>query len=208
MLTTSIIIKTRLYRILPMVVMVSMAALFAPQNCIAETPSERWNAFIAGGLSTLAIHELGHFSVAAYHGANAELDGVTVVYPDANFNSSEALRTSSAGLQFQWIASEIAFGILSSDKQLSPGSRSFTRGIVAGHIAITLAYLTILKDHPDGDLVGMSDVSGLSTNELALLVAVPAALDGWRLMSRDVPDWVPKLSLAYKGIWIAKIWNF
>jgi len=163
---------------------------------------------LAGGFSTLVIHEIGHMAVARYHDTKFKYDGVTIVYPDADLTESEQLRIASAGFQFQWVASEIAFGILSRDKQLTPRSRSFTRGIIAGQIAITLAYMTFLKNHPDGDIQGMSDATGLSNDELALLVAIPAALDSWRLIAKNVPGWVPKLSIAYKGIGIVAIWTF
>ena len=190
------------------VMVTGLIVLLIPQTVIAESSSEKWGAFVAGGFSTLAIHELGHMVVARYHDINFEYDGVTIVYPDADLTDSEQLRIASAGFQFQWIASEIAFGVLARDKQLTPRSKSFTRGIIAGQIAITLAYMTFLKNHPDGDIQGMSNASGLSNDELALLVAIPAALDSWRLIAKNVPGWVPKLSIAYKGIGIAAIWTF
>jgi hypothetical protein len=185
-----------------------LIVLLMPPIVIAESSSEDWGAFVAGGFSTLVIHELGHMAVARYHDTNFEYDGVTIVYPDADLTESEQLRIASAGFQFQWIASEIAFGVLSRDKQLTPRSKSFTRGIVAGQIVITLAYMTFLKNHPDGDIQGMSDATGLSNDKLALLVAIPAALDSWRLIAKNVPGWVPKLSIAYKGIGIVAIWTF
>jgi len=188
--------------------MASLIVSIIPSTVVAESSSENWGAFAAGGFSTFVIHEIGHMAVASYHGTSFEFDGITIVYPDADLTESEQLRISSAGFQFQWIASEVAFGVLASDKQLTPRSRSFTRGIVAGQIAITLAYMTFLKNHPDGDIEGMSTASGLSNDELALLVAIPAVLDSWRLFAKDVPGWVPKLSIAYKGIGIAAIWTF
>ncbi len=188
--------------------MTGLIVLLMPLIVIAESSSEDWGAFVAGGFSTLVIHELGHMAVARYHDKNFEYDGVTIVYPDADLTETEQLRIASAGFQFQWIASEIAFGVLSHDKQLTPRSKSFTRGIVAGQIAITLAYMTFLKNHPDGDIQGMSDATGLSNDELALLVAIPAVLDSWRLIAKNVPGWVPKLSIAYKGIGIVAIWTF
>jgi hypothetical protein len=188
--------------------LVGLIVLLIPPTVIAESSSEHWGAFVAGGFSTLMIHELGHMAVAKYHNTEFEYDGVTIIYPDADLTESEHLRIASAGFQFQWIASEIALGILSRDKQLTPRSKSFTRGIVAGQVAITLAYVTFLKNHPDGDIQGMSEASGLSNDELALIVAIPAVLDSWRLIAKSVPGWVPKLSIAYKGLGIAAIWTF
>ena len=190
------------------VMVAGLIVLLMPPTVSAESSSEDWGACVVGGFSTLVIHELGHMAVASYHDTDFEYDGVTIVYPDADLTESEQLRIASAGFQFQWIAPEIAFGVLSRDKQLTPSSKSFTRGIVAGQIAITLAYMTFLKNHPDGDIQGMSNATGLSNDELALLVAIPAALDSWRLIAKNVPSWVPKLSMAYKGIGIVAIWAF
>jgi hypothetical protein len=183
-------------------------SLLFPVSAIADFSSEKWGAFLGGGLSTIVIHELGHMAVAEYHDIDYQYDGVTIIYPGADFTDSEHLRVASAGFQAQWIASEFALGKLARNETLTPNSRSFSRGIVAGHAAITFAYMTFLKDHDDGDIAGMSQASGLSNNELALLVAIPAVLDTWRLTANDVPGWVPNLSLAFKGLGLAAIWTF
>jgi hypothetical protein len=190
---------------------VAAALLFStlfPVTAFAQSMPEKWGAFLAGGLSTIAIHDLGHMAVAEYHNVKFRYDGFTIVYPDAELTESEHLRISSAGFQAQWVASEIALRKLAHDETLTPGARSFSRGMVAGHVVITLAYMTFLNDHRDGDIEGMSQASGLSNNELALLVAIPATLDSWRLIADDVPKWVPRLSVAFKGIGLAAIWTF
>ena len=156
----------------------------------------------------MALHEFGHIAVAEYHDIDWEYDGLSIVYPDSDFTDSEQLQLASAGFQAQWLVSEIALRKLDGGEFASGGSKAFTRGLVAGHAAITLAYMTFLKDHEDGDIVGMSQATGLSNNELALLVAIPAALDTWRLYGNDVPGWVPKLSLAAKGIGFTAIWTY
>ena len=190
------------------ITMAAVLGLVCPGLSIAGDVSIKWGAFLAGGVSTLAIHELGHIAVAEYHDVDYRYDGWTIVYPDADFSDSEHLQIASAGFQAQWLASEIAFRKLGKNKFSSANSKEFTRGMVAGHAAISFAYLTFLKDHEDGDIEGMSQATGLSNNELALLVAIPAALDTWRLSSPDVPDWVPKLSVAAKGLGFAAIWTY
>ena len=74
-------------------------ALLIPVNAFADLSSEKWGAFIGGGLSTIAIHELGHMAVAEYHDIDYEYDGVTIIYPGSDFTDSEHLRVASAGFQ-------------------------------------------------------------------------------------------------------------
>jgi len=57
-------------------------------------------------------------------------------------------------------------------------------------------------------VVGMADATGLSNNQIALALALPGALDAWRLFGNDVPKWVPGLSLAGKGMGMAWIWTY
>ncbi len=182
--------------------------LLLSNHVLAESYTENWKSFIAGGFATILVHELGHMAVAEIHDVDFEYDGVTIVYPQQNFTSSEHLRIASAGFQTQWIASEFALRKLAKPDPMSRKARSFTRGIVAGHVAITVAYLTFLKNHNDGDIQGMSQATGVSNNELALIVAIPAVLDSWRLTAKDVPAWVPKLSVAFKGLGISAIWTY
>ena len=71
----------------------------------------------------MAIHELGHIVVAESQDINYEYNGVTIIYPDADFTESEQLSIASAGFQAQWIASEIALRKL--DESLNPGTRRY-----------------------------------------------------------------------------------
>jgi len=41
-----------------------------------------------------------------------------------------------------------------------------------------------------------------------LAIAIPAALDAWRLFGDDVPEWVPNLSVMGKGLAMAWIWTY
>jgi hypothetical protein len=151
---------------------------------------------------------MGHIVVAEYHDVDYEYDGLSLVYPDADLDDSEHLRIASAGFQAQWIASEIALGNLAHKNSPGTSERSFSRGVVFGHAAISLAYLTFLKDHENGDIEGMSQATGISNNQLALLVAIPAVLDTWRVYRHDVPSWVPKLSIGFKGLGLTAMWTY
>ena len=80
--------------------------------------------------------------------------------------------------------------------------------MVSAHIAITSAYLVYLKDHKQGDIVGMAQATGYSNDRIALVLSIPAALDTWRLFGNQVPEWVPQVSLLGKGLGMAWIWTY
>ena len=178
--------------------------LFAPCHVLAGPLGE----FDLRGLTTGAIgmivgHEIGHFAVAESMNIKAEFDGVTVVYPNSSLTSRQRLRVASAGLQSQWFLSELAFHYL--DKP-NAEQHSVATGAVVAHIAITVAYLTFMKDEEDGDVVGMATALGKSRNNVALTLALPALLDTWRLFG-EPPDWVPHLARTSKGLGMVWIWN-
>jgi hypothetical protein len=164
-------------------------------------------AFLAGFFSGYAAHEMGHIIVADSFGFDYEFDGVTIVYPGAIMTDAERLQVSSAGFQAQWLVSEVALRYR-KDRKLTDFGDNYNAGLVGAHLAITAAYMTVLLNHEDGDLQGMSEVTGISNDKLALLVAIPAVLDAWRLFGKDVPKWVPSLSLGAKGIGITMIWTY
>ncbi len=164
-------------------------------------------AFIAGFFSGYAAHELGHFMVADSFGFDAEFDGVTIVYPGANMTDAEQLQVSSAGFQVQWLVSEVALRYR-RDKKLTDFGDNYNAGLVGAHLAITAAYMTVLLNHEDGDLQGMSEATGISNDKLAVLVAIPALLDAWRLFGSNVPEWVPTLSAGAKGVIFTWIWTY
>ncbi len=173
---------------------------------LADIERDRGN-FILGFLTGYAAHELGHIVVSDSLGYESEFDGVTIVYPDANLEGKDLVRISSSGYQFQWVASEIALRY--RDKgDLSIAADNYSAGVVAAHIAISAAYLTVLRDHKDGDIVGLAKGTGFDKNELALTLAIPAVLDTWRLFGNEVPGWVPTISAGSKALGLAWIWNF
>jgi hypothetical protein len=39
-------------------------------------------------------------------------------------------------------------------------------------------------------------------------VAIPAVLDGWRLLGANVPAWVPLASALTKGVGVVWVWDY
>ena len=66
-------------------------------------------------------------------------------------------------------------------------SISFATGFSFAHLGISAAYLTVLKNQPLSDSVGYAHASGLSTDRVVVLAAIPA------------------LAIATKGIGITAI---
>ena len=166
-----------------------------------------YSPFLAGVAGGLAGHELGHIVVASAKGYKVRWDEVSIVYPDIASTGPDRLQVASAGFQAQWLLAEFAFGAIDE----GTGKRaidSFGAGLICADLGISLAYLTFLKDHPKGDIVGMAEATGVSRDRLALALAMPAVLDSWRLLGRDVPDWVPRLSILGKGLGIGWVWTY
>ena len=159
-----------------------------------------------GFLGGLFAHELGHISMATINGIEFELDGLSIVYPEPGLTDSDRLRVASAGFQLQWLSSEIAFYYLRNPKN-NDSTTNMAAGVVVSHLAITAAYLTFLKNHDNGDIEGMSKATGVSNDQIALAVAIPAILDSWRLFG-NAPKWVPKVSAMTKGLGIAWAWTY
>ena len=163
--------------------------------------------FSLGFASGLVGHELGHYVVATSKGYNVGHDGLSIIYPGAEFTPADHLQVASAGFQVQWIMAEFALRD-SSGKELKGPPANFGAGVVCAHLAITTAYVVYLKDHPQGDVVGMAQATGYSNDRIALALAIPGALDAWRLFGNQVPEWVPQLSLFSKGVGMAWIWTY
>jgi len=161
--------------------------------------------FLSGLLAGIAVHETGHLAVAAAEDVDVKWHNFSITY-SGSLTDTEHLRVASAGLQAQWLLSEYLLRRYEKNREQPLGA--FKSGLVVSHLAISAAYLTVLKDHQEGDLLGISDATGISTDQLALLVAIPAALDAWRLFSQDVPQWMPTLSAGYKGTAITAVWTF
>lgn len=166
-----------------------------------------WGSMTLGILSGIAVHEAGHLVVAKSKGYRVSHDGLSITYPGADFARSEQLQLSSAGYQAQWLLSE---RVLRDDnwreRKMPPGD--FGAGMVLSSIGVSVAYLTVLKNHYNGDVYGVSRASGLSHDRAALMMAIPAALDTWRLFGDDVPEWVPNLSVMGKGLAMGWIWTY
>ncbi len=166
-----------------------------------------WGVTLGGAATTIAIHELGHFVVAGIEDAEAHFDGLTVKYRNYDGSDRQNLRLSSAGYQAQWLASEYAFKRL-DQPGLSQKQRAWNAGLILGHIGITAAYLTFLKENENGDVSGISEATGMSTSEVLALLTIPAVLDSWRLFGKNSPKWAGWTSKGFKAVGITAIWSF
>lgn len=166
-----------------------------------------WMDMSLGVVSGIVAHEAGHFVVAKTKGYRVSHDGLSITYPGTNFTRSGQLQLASAGFQTQWLLSEFVLRDKNGRENTRPPS-DFGAGVVISYIGVSAAYLTFLKNQLTGDIYGMSHASGLSHDRLALMMAVPAVLDAWRLFGDDVPEWVPTVSVMSKGIGAAWIWTY
>jgi len=164
--------------------------------------SSFWTGFIGG----IALHEVGHFATATSFGQHAQFNRGSVVYPQSSFSSTQALLVSTAGFQSQWLYSEWSFYELDKADDMWLDEQHYV-GLITAHIATSLAYLAGLKDAPTSDIYTAAQVSGRSRNQLAVMAAVPALLDAYRLWG-DAPDWVGHLSMGLKASEIGLIWTF
>ena len=168
---------------------------------------QEWGKFALGFVGGIAAHEVGHCVVAISKGYRVGHDGLSIIYPGAVLSDSNHLQLASAGIQTQWLLTELALRN-SRGKESKEPIGSFSAGIVSAHLGITLAYLTILKDHKQGDIAGIATSTGLTNNQVALILSVPAVLDAWRLFGTQVPEWVPHLSLLTKGVGVVRVWTY
>jgi len=162
-------------------------------------------AFWEGAVGALLVHELGHVFVGHAYGAHPQLNRGSIVYPYASFSATQSVRVSSAGFQAQWLLSELAFADVTSEHPTHP---HLAQGAIAMHLAISTAYLIRLKDMPTSDLYALSQTTQQSRNSLAWWVSMPAILDAYRLWARDVPAWLPYLSMGMKATEISYIWRY
>ncbi len=163
--------------------------------------------FLTGVAAGVLAHELGHVLVANSEGYGVTMVDGSLIYAGPPMSPAQRLQISSAGFQAQWLLSE---AILRDHEARHPGEplNPTAAGVVAGHLVVSAAYLTVLRNQPHGDLRGISQTTGLSTAELSALLALPALLDYWRLTAKDVPAWVPTVSATSKGIGIGACWRF
>jgi len=153
----------------------------------------------------ILAHELGHIGVARSLNIKTDYDGVTIVYPGLTRGSKDQLRVASGGFQAQWLLSELAFHYL--DQANTGAHNDIATGAILGHLAITASYLTILKDDENGDIAGMANALDRNRNDVALLLAIPAILDTWRLFGNP-PKWLPQVSQGSKGLGITWMWSW
>ena len=179
--------------------------ILSPPHVTADLSGTLTSGWISvGALGMLLTHEAGHMGVATAMGIDADIDDFTVVYPGENLTPRQQLRIASAGFQTQWLLSEVAFKYL-NDGEIA--RRSLAAGAIITHLGISAAYLTFLKDHEDGDIMGIANALGENKDAVAALVAFPALLDTWRLLGKP-PGWVPSLSAASKGLMVAWVWSW
>lgn len=179
--------------------------LCLPQAALAEehiSPiPNNYASFLAGALSGIALHELGHVVVASTEGYDIHHDGLSITYSPPFRSNSDRLHVSSAGFQSQWLVTEGAF-------YLRDKAPDFTGGLIAAHLGITAVYLFGLKNHPESDVTSASIATGLSRTSIMLLALPPAILDGWRFLGSDPPSWLAPVSIAYKAGMISAIWVY
>ncbi len=166
-----------------------------------------WERFALGFVSGIAAHEATHIVVAKSKGYRVSHEGLSITYPGTNFTRAGQLQLASAGFQTQWVLSEFALRDEHGHEHTTPPS-DFGAGVVCSYVAVSAAYLTFLKNQYNGDVYGMSRATGYSHDRIALMMAIPAVLDAWRLLGDDVPEWVPTLSVMSKGIGAAWIWTY
>ncbi|MBI5136672.1 MAG: hypothetical protein HZA24_04955 [Nitrospirae bacterium] len=187
------------------------AALWAlPAPAAAWTPPADpagWGRFALGFVGGVAGHELGHVLVATAQGDRVAFSGPSIVYPDAETGGAGQFHAASAGFQAQWLLSE---AVLWHHEAQPAGHRisNVGAGVVGAHLAITAAYLAVLRHHELSDIQGMANGSHLHPDQLMAVVTLPALLDGWRLFAARPPGWVPRLARLGKGIGIAMVWRY
>lgn len=166
-----------------------------------------WGEVMLGAFSGIVAHETGHLVVAKSKGYPVGHDGLSITYPGAVYTGPGQFQLASAGYQVQWMWSEAVLRDEHWHERAGPPT-DFGAGVVLSSAAVSLAYLTVLKEQYNGDVYGMSNATGLSHDRIALLMAIPAAVDTWRMMGSDVPSWVPRLGLAGKLVRMTWIWTY
>ena len=199
---TNIIARALLILIISIACLAAVAYPWKPADVL-----KRSAPYLAGMAAGIGVHELGHMAVASAESYGVEVRHSSIMYAGKPMTPRDHQEIASAGYQAQWLLSE---AVLRHHEEHAPSQPlpAFQAGMVMSHIAISAAYLTVLRDNPDGDLRGIHDATGMSTTTLALMLAVPAALDYWRLTGNDVPRWVPALSIGCKTAAIGAIWTY
>ncbi len=159
--------------------------IFAVLIILSITANADNGSFLAGMATTVVVHETGHLITAASLGYKVKINGASITYL-GNMPDRDHLRLASAGFQAQWLLTEAVMNA-NEGKQMN----DYERGIIAGHIAITAVYLTVLMNHPESDMRGIKDSAHINNLTTAAIIAVPAALDYWHVFGKNSPKWVP-----------------
>jgi len=186
---------------------VFVASAARAEGWAIDNSADRWGSFAFGFASGIVAHEMGHMFIATTKGYNVSHDGLSLTYPGAHFTRAGQLQLASAGFQTQWALSELVLRDQNGNEHKRPPS-DFGAGVVSSYLGVSLAYLTFLENQQTGDVYGMSNATGLSRDRIALMLAIPAVLDTWRLFGDDVPPWVPAMSVISKGMAAAWIWTY
>lgn len=120
-----------------------------------------WLVFLAGGFTSLGLHESGHI-VASYavgaHPSFAFNHGRPTIYSgiDATTNPGKQFIFSSAGLTVQTVLDEAILDI--------PHSRgsTFEKGILFGGLATTAFYITLGRSGSVSDVAYMAQTSSMN----------------------------------------------
>jgi hypothetical protein len=172
-----------------------------------DDTGSRWEQFAFGFASGIVGHEVGHIVIVKSKGYQVSHDGLSITYPGAKASPASHLQLASAGFQTQWVLSEFVLRDEHGKEHRKPPG-DFGAGVVCSYLGVSLAYLTFLKNQNQGDVYGMSNATGMSRDRIALMLAIPAVLDTWRLFGNDVPEWVPAVSVMSKGVGAAWIWTY
>lgn len=190
--------------------LVCFGVCFFTSNLVAqewsfEKTKTDMGGFVLGVLGGIMFHEVGHWTVARSRNYQVSHKGVSIIYPDLSVGTPDQKVIASSGFHAQWLLAE---GVFLNHQFHQQPMDNLEAGLIVSHLAISAAYLTILKNHPEGDLVGIAEATQYSTDTLALIFAIPAFLDGWRLLGNEVPTYVPILSQTTKGLVITATWAF
>src|SRR5262249_18329734 len=120
-----------------------------------------WIVFLAGGFTSLGLHEAGHITASYAVGAHPTFGfnkGRPTIYSgiDADTDPGKQFIFSSAGLTVQTLLDEAILDI--------PHSRgsTFERGILFGGLATTAFYLTLGRNGSVSDVAYMARCSSMN----------------------------------------------
>lgn len=181
--------------------------LFAAPSARAWTPTLEGAAPLAAGFAAgLGLHEAAHWAVVLSTGQEPHWRGASIVYDTSRMTRREHLFSSSAGTLSNWLTTETAFALTNED----PGD--FAAGVIFSEILTAAAYVTVLYSHEEGDVTGISKASGVGRPWIAAAMALPAALDAWRLLDAPLkPSWgrvVPVASRSAKALGLVWVLSF